>query len=149
MSQNARPTILLVEDSLGDAWLTQEAFRRVNDFIDLKVVIDGVDGMAYLRREGHYADAPRPDLVLLDLNLPKMDGREVLAHIKADDNLKQIPTIILTTSQTEEDIVNSYQLQANCYVTKPVQLEDFQILAANINRFWLSTSKSLKTDQIA
>jgi CheY-like chemotaxis protein len=97
--------------------------------------------VAFLRRKGAHADAPRPDLILLDLNLPKMDGREVLAHIKEDDSLKLIPTVILTTSDAEADIVKSYQLQANCYLTKPVQLEEFEVLVKSINDFWLKQVK--------
>ena len=102
---------------------------------------DGVEAMAFLRREGAHADAPRPDLILLDLNLPKMDGREVLAQIKEDDSLKTIPTVILTTSDAEADIAKSYQLQANCYLTKPVQLEEFEALVKSINDFWLTKVK--------
>ena len=130
--------VLLVEDSPGDVRLTQEAFRDANQSILLHVASDGVEAMAFLRREGVHAQAPRPDLILLDLNLPKMDGREVLAHIKEDDNLKTIPTVILTTSDEESDIVKSYQLQANCYLTKPVQLDAFESLVKSINDFWLT-----------
>ena len=132
-------TVLLIEDSPGDVRLTQEAFREVNRLIDLRVARDGVEAMAYLRREGIHFDAPRPDLILLDLNLPRMDGREVLAHIKADDSLKRIPTVILTTSEAEVDILRSYQLQANAYLSKPVQLDAFGSLIRSINSFWLST----------
>ena len=102
---------------------------------------DGVEAMAFLRREGATLNAPRPDLILLDLNLPKMDGREVLAHIKEDDSLKTIPTVILTTSEAEADIVKSYQLQANCYLSKPVQLDAFESLVKSINDFWLTKVK--------
>jgi chemotaxis family two-component system response regulator Rcp1 len=133
--------VLLIEDSPGDVRLTQEAFRSANRAIHLNVAIDGVEGMAFLRKEGIYSAAPRPDLVLLDLNLPRMDGREVLAHIKADENLKLIPTVILTTSDAEADIAQSYRLQANCYLTKPVQLDEFETLVASINNFWLMTAK--------
>jgi chemotaxis family two-component system response regulator Rcp1 len=105
------------------------------------VATDGVEAMTFLRREGIHANAPRPDLILLDLNLPKMDGREVLAHIKADDTLKTIPTVILTTSDAEADIVKSYQLQANCYLSKPVQLDVFESLVGSINDFWLNKVK--------
>lgn len=133
--------VLLVEDSPGDVRLTQEAFRDANPTVHLNVAIDGVDAVAFLRRKGAHADAPRPDLILLDLNLPKMDGREVLAHIKEDDSLKLIPTVILTTSDAEADIVKSYQLQANCYLTKPVQLEEFEVLVKSINDFWLKRVK--------
>jgi two-component system, chemotaxis family, response regulator Rcp1 len=133
--------VLLVEDSPGDVRLTQEAFRDAGKSIDLRVAADGVEAMAFLKHEGVYADAPRPDFILLDLNLPKMDGREVLAHIKEDENLKTIPTVILTTSDAEADILTSYQLQANCYLSKPVQLEEFESLVKSINDFWLTKVK--------
>ena len=133
--------VLLVEDSPGDVRLTQEAFRDVNPFIHLHVATDGVEAMAFLRREGVYAHAPRPDLILLDLNLPKMDGREVLAHIKEDAGLKTIPTVILTSSEAEADVVKSYQLQANCYLSKPVQFDAFHSLVKSINDFWLTKVK--------
>jgi two-component system, chemotaxis family, response regulator Rcp1 len=133
--------VLLVEDSPGDVRLTQEAFRAADPSIELHVASDGVEAMAYLRRDGVYTDAPRPDLILLDLNLPKMDGREVLAHIKGDDNLKTIPTVVLTTSDAEADIQTSYRLRANCYLSKPVQLEEFEDLVKSINDFWLTTVK--------
>jgi two-component system, chemotaxis family, response regulator Rcp1 len=133
--------VLLVEDSPGDVRLTQEAFREANPAVHLHVATDGVEAMAFLRREGVYAQAPRPDLILLDLNLPKMDGREVLAHIKADANLKTIPTVILTTSEAEADIAKSYQLQANCYLSKPVQLGNFETLVKSINSYWLTEVK--------
>jgi CheY-like chemotaxis protein len=130
--------VLLVEDSPGDVRLIQEAFREVNKDIQLHVVCDGVEAMALLRREGEHMRTPRPDLVLLDLNLPKMDGREVLARIKEDASLKAIPTIILTSSEAEADIVRSYQLHANCYLSKPVRLEEFESLVKCINDFWLT-----------
>ena len=133
--------VLLVEDSPGDVRLTQEAFKSANREIRLHVAADGVEAMAFLRREGVHAGAPRPDLILLDLNLPRMDGREVLARIKDDESLKLIPTVILTTSDAEEDILRSYRLQANCYLSKPVQLEDFERLVTSINDFWLTTVK--------
>jgi chemotaxis family two-component system response regulator Rcp1 len=133
--------VLLVEDSPGDVRLTQEAFRDANKAIQLNVVVDGVEAMAFLRHEGAHLHAPRPDLILLDLNLPKMDGREVLAHIKEDESLKLIPTVILTTSDAEADIVRSYQLQANCYLNKPVQLDAFENLVKSINDFWLTKVK--------
>ncbi len=134
-------TVLLAEDSPGDVRLTQEAFRDANRSIRLQVVSDGVEAMAFLRQEGDYIDAPRPDLILLDLNLPKMDGREVLAQIKQDDHLKTIPTVILTTSDAEADIKKSYQLQANCYLSKPVQFDEFASLVRSINDFWLTKVK--------
>src|SRR5271154_6323957 len=133
--------VLLVEDSPGDVRLTREAFRDANSTIHLHVAADGVEAMAFLRREGNHANAPRPDLILLDLNLPKMDGREVLAHIKDDEGLKTIPTVILTTSDSEVDIAKSYQLQANCYLVKPVQLDNFENLVKSINDFWLTKVK--------
>jgi CheY-like chemotaxis protein len=131
--------VLLVEDSPGDVRLTQEAFRESN--VQLHVASDGVEAMAFLRHLGVHERAPRPDLILLDLNLPKMDGREVLAQIKADRSLKTIPTVILTTSESEADIVKSYQLQANCYLSKPVQLDAFESLVGSINDFWLTRVK--------
>jgi two-component system, chemotaxis family, response regulator Rcp1 len=133
--------VLLVEDSPGDVRLTQEAFRSANPSIHLHVASDGAEAMAFLRHQGAHSSAPRPDLILLDLNLPKMDGREVLAHIKKDESLKTIPTIILTTSDAEVDIAKSYQLQANCYLNKPVQLDQFENLVKSINDFWLIEAK--------
>jgi CheY-like chemotaxis protein len=133
--------VLLVEDSPGDVRLTQEAFRDANRSIRLHVASDGVEALAFLRKEGAHVHAPRPDIILLDLNLPKMDGREVLAHIKEDDSLKTIPTVILTTSDAEADIVKCYQLQANCYLSKPVQLEAFEALVKSINDFWMTKVK--------
>ena len=130
--------VLVVEDSSGDIRLTREAFRDVNPFIHLEVAHDGVEAMAYLRQEGQFVRAPRPDLILLDLNLPRMDGRQVLALIKDDDKLKTIPTVILTSSQAEADVVKSYQLQANCYLSKPMHFEAFHDLVKSINDFWLT-----------
>jgi CheY-like chemotaxis protein len=127
----------LVDDSPGDVRLTQEAFRDVNPSIHLNVAIDGAEAMEFLRRKGSYAHAPRPKLILLDLNLPKMDGREVLARIKDDAALSTIPTVILTTSKAKQDIARSYQLRANCYLCKPTQLEAFESLVKSINDFWL------------
>jgi chemotaxis family two-component system response regulator Rcp1 len=133
--------VLLVEDNPGDVRLTQEAFREANPAVRLHVASDGVEAMAFLKREKPHQRAPRPDLILLDLNLPKMDGREVLAQIKGDESLRTIPTIILTTSESEADIVKSYQLQSNCYLCKPVQLEAFESLVSSINEFWLVRAK--------
>jgi chemotaxis family two-component system response regulator Rcp1 len=130
--------VLLVEDSPGDVRLTREIFHAANKGIRLHVVSDGVEAMAFLNREGAYADAPRPDLILLDLNLPKMDGREVLVRIKQDTALKSITTMILTTSDAEADITQSYNLQANCFLTKPAQLEEFERLVRSISDFWLT-----------
>lgn len=133
--------VLLVEDSPGDVRLTQESLRDANRAIRLHVAVDGVEAMAFLKREGRHVRAPRPDLILLDLNLPKMDGREVLAQIKADENLRTIPTIILTTSEAEADVTKSYQLRANCFLSKPVELEAFESLVKSINDFWLTKAK--------
>jgi chemotaxis family two-component system response regulator Rcp1 len=133
--------VLLVEDNPGDIRLTQEAFREANPFVHLHVVMDGVEAMAFLRHQGAYAHALRPDLILLDLNLPKMDGRQVLANVRGDPSLAGIPIVILTTSMAEEDVAKSYQLQANCYLNKPVQLEKFEELVKNINDFWLTKVK--------
>jgi two-component system, chemotaxis family, response regulator Rcp1 len=133
--------VLLVEDSPGDVRLTQEALRDANRAIRLHVAVDGVEAMTFLKREGRHVRAPRPDLILLDLNLPKMDGREVLAQIKADESLRTIPTIILTTSEAEADITKSYQLRANCFLSKPVELEAFESLVKSINDFWLLKAK--------
>ncbi len=133
--------VLLIEDNPGDVRLTQEAFRDSNISISLHVATDGVEAMEFLRREGVYIDAPRPDLVLLDLNLPKMDGRQVLTRIKEDDGLKTIPVVILTTSDAEVDILTSYKLQANCYLSKPVQLDAFENLVKSISDFWFTKVK--------
>jgi CheY-like chemotaxis protein len=133
--------VLLVEDSPGDVRLTQETLRDANPLVNLQVVADGMQAMAFLKREGAYMDAPRPDFILLDLDLPRMDGRQVLTHIKADESLKTIPTIVLTSSEAEIDIVKSYQLQANCYLTKPLQLDAFECLVKSINDFWLTKVK--------
>jgi len=133
--------VLLVEDSPGDVRLTREAFGEASRSIHLSVAMDGVQAMAFLRKEGEFSNAPRPSLILLDLNLPRMDGREVLACIKKNESLKTIPTVILTTSGDEADILKSYQLQANCYLTKPVQLDAFEALVKSINDFWLTKAK--------
>jgi chemotaxis family two-component system response regulator Rcp1 len=130
--------VLLVEDSPGDVRLTQEAFHGANPSVHLNIASDGVEAMEFLNREGKHTDAPRPDLILLDLNMPRMDGRQVLAQIKAHSVLKTIPTVILTTSDAEGDIVKSYQLHANCYLRKPVQLDAFEELVESINDFWLT-----------
>jgi CheY-like chemotaxis protein len=133
--------VLLVEDSPGDVRLMREVLRDSNSLIRLHVASDGVEAMAFLRRSEAHPDAPRPDLILLDLNLPRMDGREVLAQIKDDDALKSIPTVVLTTSESEADIAKSYALHANCYISKPVQLEAFERLVESINDFWLTKVK--------
>ena len=133
--------LLLVEDNPGDVLLSRKTFRDTNKYVHTHVVSDGVEAMAFLRKEGPFTRAPRPDIILLDLNLPRMDGREVLAQIKADDSLKMIPTVVLTTSDAEADIIRSYQLQANCYLCKPVELAAFEKLAKSINDFWLTSVK--------
>lgn len=133
--------LLLVEDSPGDVRLTEEVLRESKRTIHIHVACDGVEALAFLQRSGTYEAAPRPDLIVLDLNLPRMDGREVLARIKADDSFKTIPTIILTTSEAEADIAKSYQLQANCYLSKPVQLDAFELLVKSINEFWMTNVK--------
>lgn len=133
--------VLLVEDSPGDVRLTQEAFRDANKSMRLHVASDGVEAMAFLRHQGAHIHAPRPDLILLDLNLPKMDGRQVLVHIKQDDSLRIIPVVILTTSEAEADILKSYELRANCYLSKPMQLDAFESLVKSINDFWLTKAK--------
>ena len=130
--------ILLVEDNPGDADLAREALDGSKFNNDLHVVDDGEKAMAFLRREGPYADMPRPDLILLDLNLPRKDGRQVLAEIKADDYLKRIPVVILTISKAEEDVIKSYNLHANCYITKPIDLNQFLNVVRAIEDFWLS-----------
>jgi chemotaxis family two-component system response regulator Rcp1 len=141
VEERKRAEVLLVEDSPGDVRLTQEAFHDANSSIRLHVAYDGVEALAFLKQQGVHAKSPRPDLILLDLNLPKMDGREVLAQIKEDLSLKMIPIVVLTTSEAEADIVKSYQLHANCYLSKPGQLEAFESLVKSINDFWLTKVK--------
>ena len=133
--------ILLVEDNPGDVELTREALLESKIHMDLSVVSDGVEALAFLKREGAHADAPRPDLILLDLNLPKKDGRTVLGEIKQDRSLRNIPVVILTSSQAEQDIVRAYDLHANCYVTKPVDLDQFISIVQSIEQFWLTVVK--------
>ena len=130
--------ILLVEDNAADVRLTQEALREGKVKNRLSVARDGVEALEFLRRQGAFADAPRPDLVLLDLNLPRKDGREVLAQVKADPDLCTIPIVVLTTSSAEVDILKSYSLHANCYITKPVDLEQFVSVVKSIDDFWLT-----------
>ncbi|WP_309112277.1 response regulator [Saccharothrix sp.] len=133
--------VLLVEDDPGDALMTQEAFEHHKIRNQLHVVRDGVEALEFLRREGKYADAPRPGLVLLDLNLPKVDGREVLAQVKADESLRTIPVVVLTTSEAEEDILRSYNLHANAYVTKPVDFDRFIEVVRQIDDFFVTVVK--------
>jgi chemotaxis family two-component system response regulator Rcp1 len=134
-------TILLVEDNQGDADLARAALEDSKMRNELHHVADGVEAIAFLRHKGRYADAPRPDLVLLDLNLPKMDGREVLAEIKSDPDLKRIPVVILTISKDEEDVLKSYNLHANCFITKPIDLGQFMKVVKAIEDFWLTIVK--------
>ncbi len=133
--------ILLVEDNPGDVRLTREAMKEGKMRNNLSVAEDGVEAMAFLRREGKYADAPRPDVVLLDLNLPRKNGRAVLEEIKADPDLRRIPVVILTSSKAEEDILDSYDSHANCYVTKPGDLEQFIEVVKSIEGFWVQIVK--------
>jgi CheY-like chemotaxis protein len=133
--------VLLVEDNSGEIRLTQEAFHAIIPSLHFNEAVDGREAMSFLNREGVHADAPRPDLTLLDLNLPRMDGREVLARIKKDDSLKTLPVVILTTSDADTDIAKSYQLHANAYVCKPLQLSAFEALAKSICDFWLTAVK--------
>jgi CheY-like chemotaxis protein len=130
--------ILLVEDNPGDFRLTQEALKEGKVYNNLHWAQDGFEALEFLKRRGKHAAAPRPDIILLDLNLPKKDGREVLAEIKADQELRAIPVVILTTSKAEEDVLRSYHLHANCYVTKPVDLDKFIVVVQSIDRFWLT-----------
>lgn len=132
---------LLVEDNPGDVRLTQEALKSHKVQNNLHVVTDGEEAMAFLHKQGRFKDAPRPDIILLDLNLPKKDGREVLAEIKSDPGLKTIPVVIITSSEAEQDVIKSYNLNANCYVTKPVNLDQFIKVVQSINDFWLTIVK--------
>jgi CheY-like chemotaxis protein len=133
--------ILLVEDSPGDVRLTREALKDAKMHINLHVASDGIEAMAFLNREGEYADVPRPDLILLDLNLPRKDGRQVLEEIKVNPALMTIPIVILTTSASDEDVLRSYRLHANCYISKPVDLDGFLKVIKSIDNFWLSIVK--------
>jgi len=133
--------VLLIEDNPGDVRLTREVFHDANQSARFHVANDGVEAVAFLRQEGTHVHAPRPDFILLDLNLPRMDGREVLAIIKEDEGLKTIPTVILTTSEAEVDILMSYQLKANAYLSKPVQLDAFENVVRSISDFWLTKVK--------
>jgi chemotaxis family two-component system response regulator Rcp1 len=142
MHRQLKPIVmLLVEDNPGDVDLAREALSGSKIHNDLMVVDDGMKAMEFLRREGPYADAPRPDLILLDLNLPRKDGREVLAEIKGDPDLKRIPVVILTMSKDEEDVLTSYNLHANCFITKPIDLTQFMKVVKSIEDFWLTIVK--------
>jgi two-component system, chemotaxis family, response regulator Rcp1 len=138
VERNGPIEILLVEDNPGDVRLTKEALKEGKVYSNLHTVKDGVEAMEFLRREGKYKDVPRPDIILLDLNLPRKDGREVLEEIKSDELLKRIPVVVLTTSKAEEDVLRTYNLHANCYVTKPVDLEKFMVVVKSIDVFWLT-----------
>ncbi len=133
-------TILLIEDNPGDVRLTQEAFKEGSKNVKLDVVMDGVEAINYLYKNGQYSDKETPDLILLDLNLPKMDGREVLEKVKSDDNLRRIPIIVLTTSDADQDILKSYNLHVNCYLNKPVDFDKFFDIIQKIEDFWLTTA---------
>jgi chemotaxis family two-component system response regulator Rcp1 len=133
--------VLLVEDSPGDVRLTREALKDAKVHISLHVAADGIEAMAFLERTGSFVDAPRPDLILLDLNLPRKDGREVLKEIKESPALRSIPVVILTTSSSEADVLQSYELHANCYISKPVDLDGFLKVVQSIDNFWLSVVK--------
>ena len=138
--------ILLIEDSPGDVRLCIEALKEAKVLNRLTVAADGVEAMAALRRQGRHADTARPDLILLDLNLPRKDGREVLAEIKADAGLKRIPVVVLTMSRAEEDVVRAYDLHANCYITKPVDFRQFIKVVQSIEDFWLTVVKLPRSD---
>ena len=141
MEGDNRPVeILLVEDNPGDERLTREALKEGKVYSNLHWVKDGVEAMEFLRRQGKHTGARRPDIILLDLNLPKKDGREVLQDIKSDPELKRIPVVVLTTSKAEEDVLRTYNLHANCYVTKPVDLEKFIVVVKSIDVFWLTVA---------
>jgi chemotaxis family two-component system response regulator Rcp1 len=133
--------LLLVEDNPGDVRLTKVALKDAKLKINMHVVGDGMEAMAFLHKQGKYASSPRPDLIMLDLNLPKKDGRQVLAEIKEDPDLKRIPVVIVTTSKAEEDILKTYNLHANCYVTKPLDLDQFIAVVQSIEQFWLTIVK--------
>ncbi|MDQ2710747.1 MAG: response regulator [Acidobacteriota bacterium] len=130
--------ILLVEDNPGDVLLTKEAFREGNYFPNLSVVEDGEEALLFLRKQGKHKHAPRPDIILLDLNLPKKDGRELLAEVKQDVDLRHIPVIVLTTSSAEQDVTRAYKLHANCYLTKPIEMDDFMRKVRSVEDFWLN-----------
>jgi len=130
--------VLLVEDNIGDVRLTQEAFKEARFRYNLHIARNGVEALSFLRQQGKYKNAIRPDIILLDLNLPKKDGRQVLLEIKADDTLKRVPVIVLTTSGTMEDIIWSYNLHANCYINKPIEIDQFINVIQTIEEFWLT-----------
>ncbi|MCB0653639.1 MAG: response regulator [Saprospiraceae bacterium] len=139
MRSKRQVNILLIEDNSGDIWLTREAFKQSNKNTNLEVVTDGVEAYNYLKKKDPYQDKPLPDLILLDLNLPKWDGRDVLEKVKTDEDLKHIPIIILTTSNAKKDVINCYKLYANCFITKPVDYESFFLIIQQIEGFWIDT----------
>jgi len=142
LNQNVVPIdILLVEDDPSDVLLTKKALERDRLFNSLSVVNDGVEALAFLRREDGFADARRPDLILLDLNMPRMDGRELLQILKSDADFRRIPVVVLTTSDAEQDVIQTYDLHANCFITKPVDVEQFNKIVHTINDFWLAVVK--------
>ncbi len=140
--------ILLAEDNPGDARLTIEGFKDAKVNNEITVVEDGIEALAYLRRQGKYANAVRPDLILLDLNMPRKDGREVLSEIKSDDNLKSIPVLVFTVSSAEKDILNSYGLHANAFITKPIDLDEFTKVVKSLEDFWLTIVKLPHADSV-
>ena len=133
--------ILLVEDNPGDVRLTREALKEGKVLNNMSVAVDGVEALAFLKQKGQYVDAIRPDIIILDLNLPRMDGRELLTEIKSDLDLRRIPVVILTTSKAEEDIISTYDLHANCYITKPVDLDQFIKVVSSVEEFWFTIVK--------
>jgi CheY-like chemotaxis protein len=141
MRQDRELEILLVEDNIADARLTMEAFKSSALTHSLNHALDGIEALEYLRREGKFSQARRPDLILLDLNMPRKDGRELLVELKSDQQLRRIPVVVLTTSQAQEDILRAYSLYANCYVCKPMELDDFTRIIKSIEDFWLATVK--------
>ncbi len=139
MAPKRAANILLIEDNSGDVWLTKEAFKQSEKDINLEVATDGVEAYNFLKQVAPFENKPTPDLILLDLNLPKWDGRDVLKKVKADDTLKHIPIIILTTSNAKKDVINCYKLHANCFITKPVDYESFFSIIRQIETFWIDT----------
>jgi chemotaxis family two-component system response regulator Rcp1 len=139
MTHQRELEILLVEDNMADARLTMEAFKTSTMGHSLRHALDGVEALEFLRRQGKFAEARRPDLILLDLNLPRKDGRQLLLEIKGDQDLRRIPIVVLTTSQAQEDILKAYSLYANCYICKPVEFDDFTRIIKSIEDFWLGT----------
>ena len=148
LMDNSLLQVLLVEDNPGDVRLTEEAFKDAKVQLEMHVAVDGVEAMEFLHREGKFAESPRPDLILLDLNLPRKDGRDVLAEVKGDPSLMTIPVVILTTSASDVDIESSYMLHANCYISKPVDMEGFLTVVKSIDDFWLTVVKLPPKDKL-